>query len=247
MKDFYNFLTELASSINDRLKFPVFNAFLISWAVLNWQAIFIILFSSQSIEARINTINQEYNDIWINLFCPILLAVAYTIATPWVKKGLFWMLSDVNKNNRDEDIKYVISSYVEKINLAREEVKLEVERAKHLELKELNDVVDKLKAELESERLEKEKLRKEIIEKDKNIEKIEKKYSHSLDRSLEQGSHYQLRAKDLEELLDQFFAFTQKVTTQEYQDESSKGRFFRTYLGDIELLINEYHRLKSLE
>ncbi len=180
MKDFLNFLKDFGSSVNDRLKFPLFSAFLISWAVLNWQGIFIILFSDQPIEARILLVNKEYSDIWLNMLYPLILSIGYTVITPLLKKGLYWMLSGINMDNRDNDMSYLISSYKKKIELAQAEVRLEVEREKHRELSDYNEMVEKLRAEVASEKEEKESLRDEIKQMDASREKSLRRFQDEM-------------------------------------------------------------------
>lgn len=204
MKDLYCFFKEFGSSVNDRLKFPLFNAFLISWAILNWQSIFIMLFSEQSIENRILLVNEENTDLGTKFYWPLILAIAYTILTPLVKRGFYWMLSRINQDNRDNDMTYLISSYRKKIELAQAEVRLEVEREKHRELRNYNDVVEKLQAEVESEKEEKENLRIEIKEILLKNEELLKKHKEDYANLFDRADFYKSQNQDLYDLVKSY-------------------------------------------
>ena len=98
-------------------------------------------------------------------------------------------------------------AFAKKIELAREEVKLEVERAKHMEFKELNDEIERRKIENEREKVEKENLRNELTDTQTKLLATARKYGEDKKRDKDQIAHDRFLVNDMTALLENTITF----------------------------------------
>lgn len=83
---FFATLTEsFRTHIEDRIQSPFAGAFLIAWAVTNWKALLILVFSAAKIEERIATVSSSYFSssalLWLPLLYTLIGVLGYYIAT----------------------------------------------------------------------------------------------------------------------------------------------------------------------
>ena len=76
----------------ERLKNPLLGAFFISFVLYNWQSFLYLLFSSSTIEEKILGIKNDYFQI-DGLLTPILIAIFYYMALPFLLAGSEYILS----------------------------------------------------------------------------------------------------------------------------------------------------------
>lgn len=167
MKEFLEFLRESVNSAMDRLRFPFFNSFIISWFIFNWKPLLIVMFSEEQLEARIAHVSFHYSELSNILYYPLLSATLYTILTPMLKYFVAYLLTDINKENRDAKYDFVIDSYSKKNILAAKQYEYQLSKEGAKKVEELSTEIETLKA-------EKEKLQNEKIQADQTIqEKIQ--------------------------------------------------------------------------
>lgn len=181
MKETIEFIRDTFNAGIDRLKIPLFNSLVISWAVFNWKPIFIMLFSEKSIEERIADM-PAYTP-WYNVYLfPPLIALFYVFVFPYVKRWIHNRLKKVNNDNRDNQYLFKIDAYSVKTTLAekKRDYRLAKEGAKK---------VEELSAEIERLTLENEQIKNEKIEVEKSLaenrQQLTKELKHSEEIAIE--------------------------------------------------------------
>jgi DNA primase len=113
MKSIKEFIISFFESAKDRLKNPVVGAFIMAWVAINWRFIAILLFSSKSIEQKIDFIEEKYFDINLNLWIPLGFAVFYVLILPYIMALFDWLSQKgisarklILKNQRISDIQH---------------------------------------------------------------------------------------------------------------------------------------------
>lgn len=76
---FRDFIGSVGAHIEERLKSPFAGAFVASWLVINWKPILIIMFSSKTIEDRIQLVSDTHLSIYSVLWHPLWLSAVLTI------------------------------------------------------------------------------------------------------------------------------------------------------------------------
>jgi len=168
MKETVEFIKDAFNAGIDRLKFPLLNSFIFSWLVFNWRAVFIALFSEQSTEERIATINFYHSDIATNLWNPLFLASAYVFGLPLIKKLINLILGDINRMNRDDKYQFRIDAYSKKNELAKEKYNYSLNKAGIDDVLALSQRIDNLNTEVHN--LKRDLFKANGVIKDKNTE-----------------------------------------------------------------------------
>src|SRR5690606_10832046 len=146
MKETVEFIKDTFNAGIDRLKFPLFNSLVISWAVFNWKPIFMVLFSEKTIEERIAMV-PSYTP-WYNVYLlPPLVDIFYVFLFPYVKRWIHNRLKKVNNDNRDNKYLFRIDAYKVRTTLAekKRDYRLAKEGAKKVE--DLSAEIERLTAE----------------------------------------------------------------------------------------------------
>lgn len=148
-------ITELFKDVLDnakeRLKNPLSGAFLWSLIIFNWRPIVILLFSDRSIEHRIIDINHDYCTGWAAIIMfgvPLLMALFYTIALPWIMLQIEKILQNTNE-------KRIANTYITrgvkmdgKIILADKEFELQNKRSGNKKLEDLQKEKESLSSQI---------------------------------------------------------------------------------------------------
>lgn len=137
-------------SSKERIKNPLIGTFAISWVLINWKPIFIILFSNLTIIERINEVELNHTSLKNNLIIPISIALFYVIILPY----LMWLIDELikksTKGRKENIITQLVLDVQGKQKLANEENKLEDIKADHKDKAELNKQIEQLNKEIES-------------------------------------------------------------------------------------------------
>lgn len=137
-------------SSRERIKNPLIGTFAISWILINWKPIFILLFSNLTIEKRIQEIELNHTSLKYNLVLPLIIALLYVIILPY----LMWLIDELIKKSikgrKDNIITQLILDVQGKQKLAIEESKLEDIKADYKDKAELNRQIEQLNKEIES-------------------------------------------------------------------------------------------------
>lgn len=146
---FKDFFRSFSDSARDRLKNPVIGAFILSWTIINWKVIFILIFSVKSIEEKIDSIDANYSGWNSNFWLPLVISVFYIVILPYIM-ALFDSLAVWAVNRRKEiSHEHKIEDIHNKQELAAEEWQLEkIKGGSPDDIEYLKDRVLALEAEL---------------------------------------------------------------------------------------------------
>lgn len=251
MKDLFNFLKDFSIATTERVKFPLFNSFALSWVVFNWKPILIILFSEQSIEGRISYILNHYSHSLNLIILPALVSVSYVLGLPFVQRELYEFLNKINQKNRDNAYDYRISSFKKKLLLVEKETEVELKKSANLDLSLLNQKlatanseIERLKTEnlellrtteyhnkhISARDLQNEELQRTVSLSKHDYYELESKYNESIFRHQELLNRYQGALTD-------FLNSTRRFTRDLPEEENARMQDF---------LDDKFHTLRYL-
>ena len=141
-------IQNILESAKERIKSPFVGSYILSFIFFNWDKISIYLFSQETIENRIKTITENI-DLKVTFLFPLFLSIFYIIVLPYLnvlfecvsKKAYKIMLGRLRKEN--------IETLNHKIDEAKLERKISVEKAGTKEIETMNSEISSLKNELE--------------------------------------------------------------------------------------------------
>lgn len=212
-------MKELLQSVfrttEERVKNPFIGAFITSWVLFNWKPILFILFSAKNIEEKITFINENFSDLKLLIWFPLLAVFFYILLLPYLNL-LFDILLKYSLFKRNEIVinkqKQIIDNQKQ---IAIEEIKLEEAKTEYRERNTHNKLVEDLQKrniDLESE-FNKEKelsrafiegLRNELKDREKKMKEeftyFEKRYSESQKIISELNKKIIDRDKDIQSL-----------------------------------------------
>lgn len=88
IKDILNSITK---NVNSRLSSPFFGAFLVSWALCNWDKLALLFFGEEKVDYRISVfkvsikwISAGHENAWAIMWWPLIFACAYMFVSPYV-------------------------------------------------------------------------------------------------------------------------------------------------------------------
>lgn len=160
-------MEEIISAIKARLNSPLFGYFALAVVAFNWEAFFFLLVQSDDVTGRIEFFKQ-HTTIFSLILWPVVFAFAVACAYPWVIYVLTWLtakpveLRDVVQANAEHRvlIKRAELEDARSKLLATKESEL-IERAKRdqdLDSIQNEDLREKIRAELEQLRAERDSL-----------------------------------------------------------------------------------------
>lgn len=170
MRDILDFLKGVFTVTVERLKIPILNSILISWVIINWKIVLVLLFSENSIERRIYLVSEEYSDPLFVYWLPIIVGLAYVIGLPLIKKMLFHMLVELNKVNWNDHMDYRIGSYKKKIEEEKERNKLQLIKAENKNIDDLRKKNEELEDEKNQLKKTIELLKKELFDQNQLVD-----------------------------------------------------------------------------
>lgn len=145
MKEIIN---SILDSAKERLKNPLLGSFIFSWIIFNWKPIFYIIFSTNSIENKINFVSECYSLLNNNFWFPLLFSVFYIVVFPYILWA-FDKLSSIAIIGRKENVlKLNISDIRNKQKIAIEESELENIKASYRDKADLNKKIEILNNQL---------------------------------------------------------------------------------------------------
>jgi hypothetical protein len=97
----------------------LFFAFSLSWIIFNWKPIYIALFSGESVENRIKTIESECSKVLYILYLPLSSTLADHLILPFVALGFERVLAYPKKWIKETQTSTLISYASEDIRLEK--------------------------------------------------------------------------------------------------------------------------------
>ncbi len=149
-------LKELFDSYKERLKNPIFGSFLISTVLWNWRPLSILIFSGWSMDARVDYVSDCYLKGYWYWLGPMLVTFTYLVILPHILWGLDLLLrwskegrKTIYQKGEEKDVEH--------------DLKIQDMRARTKELRELNDIIENLKAEINAKVEEIDLLKRTIV------------------------------------------------------------------------------------
>lgn len=128
---------DLISSLRDRLNNPICCAFLVSWTIINWRILTVILGSKKPILERIQYVEQNFFNFNSLYFYPILFASCYLLVMPWLLQGYRWSTRKVTQLNTKQLAELEIKKIEESLPLAEAKKKYELSLSAQHHLEQL--------------------------------------------------------------------------------------------------------------
>lgn len=127
-----DFRKSIQSVLYERVRSPVSGAFFFSWIVWNWKLIYYLIFSNILITTRIQFVEENYINIWINLVFPFLSTIFLITVYPFVTTGGYWVWLKFKtwqtniKNEIEETYRLSIADSLEiKMQIRNQEIEIE--------------------------------------------------------------------------------------------------------------------------
>lgn len=214
-------MKDIVDAINSRVKEPYFGYAFLSFLAINWKAIFLLIYSKGSAEAKIIAFEGTTTTFSLVVY-PLLIAALMVGISPWLRLVVSYI------SNRAIEIQNNLALEIEhKHNIKKTE--LENSRSKLFATKE-NELIDRAKRDQEIEKIEDEKVKDQLK---KEIEELRTQRNLLVHNKLGTPSILDLSEAE-KEILMALKAFPE---SQILRDESFDGkRSFR--IGKIEFGIS---------
>lgn len=84
-------IKELLDALRERLKNPIFSAFILSWTALNWRILLLLFVGTEGLEFRIARLDAEFGSVWywVKSGSAVLLAIVYVKYMPHISKWAY--------------------------------------------------------------------------------------------------------------------------------------------------------------
>lgn len=84
-----NLKKEVKATLYERIGSPFWGSFVLSWCLVNYELVGLLLFSDKKVEAKIDLTNLVLNDFNLSVYKPILLTLLFIIFHPLLSTLLF--------------------------------------------------------------------------------------------------------------------------------------------------------------
>lgn len=146
-------MKDIVDAINSRVKEPYFGYAFLSFLAINWKAIFLLIYSKGSAEAKIIAFEGTTTTFSLVVY-PLLIAALMVGISPWLRLVVSYI------SNRAIEIQNNLALEIEhKHNIKKTE--LENSRSKLFATKE-NELIDRAKRDQEIEKIEDEKVKDQL-------------------------------------------------------------------------------------
>lgn len=93
-------LDSISGFVDQKLKNPFINTFIITWFAFNWRPIVFFIFSKQTAETKIWFITNQYSSLKTSLFLPAVWTIGILVFIPIILFGVEYLLSYVKDYTR---------------------------------------------------------------------------------------------------------------------------------------------------
>ncbi|MCF8297685.1 MAG: hypothetical protein K9J13_09105 [Saprospiraceae bacterium] len=143
-----NLVKAIFDSTTERIKNPFIGTLIVSWIIINWKAIAVLLFDDKNIIDRIIFIESNYVSLSNNLIWPIAVALIYIIVLPYIMLSLEWVIKTSTIKRKEYASEQSVIDIQLKQKLVKEEVELENIKANYQDKADLNKQIDRLNTEV---------------------------------------------------------------------------------------------------
>lgn len=149
---FLELLKDIFESYKQRTKSPITGAFVISFIIWNWRPIIFLFFERASVSDKIVIINAEYCSYWA-ILGPLVVTLVYVLIVPFLSMNLDRLLLVTKKANLKSIYQEKIYDTLEKIELAKQEIRLQDVISRKLEVEELLEQINNLKSKIKEDEI----------------------------------------------------------------------------------------------
>lgn len=227
------FISNLFTLSNERLKNPLIFSFLLSWLAFNWQPIFTLILSDKKIEDRISYISENFNEIQFNLYYPIIFSIGYVLLLPYFTWLIEFLVQYAKIGRKRNLISEQLSDLRDKQKLAREEFRYEQEKAGNAEMSQLNLNIQELtRSNTEKDKII-ERLKIDLTESKKEQKKLEQYIS------LESSESSEFNEEMKQKLDKEYEEFLNTEVSTYFEEIGSEISQFKSIPKDIDKIVIE--------
>lgn len=146
--DFFEFIKDFTDSAKDRIKTPITGSFTLAFIVYNWRPLLLLLFSKATIEEKITIINADYCSVWA-IIGPLLIAVIYVAAVPYIMMGLEKMTGVALVGRKEHKSNQKLKDLQLQEGIYAQEFKNTQIKSGNRDMEQLNDRNDSLQIQVE--------------------------------------------------------------------------------------------------
>ncbi|EOC1317159.1 hypothetical protein ACI09J_001781 [Cronobacter turicensis] len=118
-------LSSAVTTASQRVRNPVFGAFVLSWCAFNWKQILYLFFSDKGIYNKIEYISANSN--WsFNLLLPVASTLVICVVMPWANNFISWLQAKPLDNNDSIENQRKAKQILRSTRLRRLEAKRDV-------------------------------------------------------------------------------------------------------------------------
>lgn len=169
---FEDFGKSISSVIEDRLKSPIFGAFVLSWAAFNWKIVFVATSFSLITPDKIAQISSNLS-WYTSILFPAISTVLFIALYPWLTVGVLWFWEAATPLKKKMKDKAEEKTPISRQEHARLRVALRESKKRYEEeLKDVKDVEDSYKIVLAGKEKEMEEILGRMASKDQEISQL---------------------------------------------------------------------------
>lgn len=155
---FFEFIKDIIDSSKERIKTPITGSFILAFLAYNWRPLLILISSNKPIEDKIEQIDSNYCGI-DSILIPLAIAIGYVLLVPYIMMGLESLTGFALTGRKKHQNKQLFTDLQLMEGLLQQEFKNQQIKSGNVEItalnntnKHLNEKVEELVAQLETER-----------------------------------------------------------------------------------------------
>lgn len=248
MKDL---IKDILETSRDRIKTPITGSFALAFILWNWRPILILLFSGKSIEKKIDLIDKHHCDVWV-LLAPLLIAIGYIVLIPYIMAELEKATKKAIERRKKHKAELIESDLDNDIIIAKKQFELEQARSGQRDIGELNDRIEELNIQIETQNAQHKKQVEELNNQIgtqnaqhktqvENYKKLIESYEESQKRNMSLIDEYSTKALSSEQwnLISQYI---DRKTTAELARKTLRNNEIEDFFDFCSLYIYKNNR-----
>ncbi len=144
---FSELANDLLDGFKSRLRKPYLSAYIIAVLIFNWEAVLVLINSTQPIETRLHYIHSEYLDLYSYILIPLLSALVFLLGSDYIMWGLEYLTARGVKWRSEIRHEKAMDQSERNINLNRRKLEEQQSLNEYKERKDLNDRIEILQKE----------------------------------------------------------------------------------------------------
>lgn len=228
-------MDKMLKPFNERMKNPFIASFIISWIIVNWKAIFYMIYSDESVKERFEN-SQGYTHWYTLILIPILSAVFFTFAMPYINLFIGWVNLNATRKKRRSIKENRKEEMQDEKEIQIENLKIEEAKTEYLERKRKNDEITNLTSKNIELNEEINRLNSEVNKREDKISTLskEKNENYRVNRNIEKQLQTEKKKLATEQLQEVQELNTILLSTQtELNEMKSENNVLKSNLNNI--------------